>query len=171
MRPLNPKIATSAIIVSEPDDSQTLRQFVAAIVVFLNIWLLCQPACAQGDTGPPGLQGLGDALILLTIYPFLGVGLSFLIFKATGKAWVFFLAPFFFVALTVIAPVDPTSTPPQSPAFFSLAGVWFYWTHIFAIAVMYAIFRKTKKSWLFLLAPIVGWIMQFLSLVFILPGY
>lgn len=171
MRPQNPKIAASALIVSEPNDSQTLRQFGAGIVVFLNIWLLCQPACAQGDTGPLGLQGLDELLILLTIYPFLGVGLSFLIFKATGKAWVFFFAPFFFVGLSVIAPVDPTSTPPQSPAFFSLAGLWFYWTHIFAIAIVYSIFNKVKKGWLFFLAPVVAWIIQFISLVFIVAWH
>jgi hypothetical protein len=166
-----PKMATSTTLVSETDDSYALRWFGAGFVVLQIIWLLCQPAYAQGDTGPPGLEGLDELLILLTVYPFLGVGLSFLIFKATGKAWVFFLAPFFFVGLSVVAPVDPTSTQPQSPAFFSLAGVWFYWTHIFAIAGVYAIFRKTKRSWVFFLAPIVGWIIQFISLLFILPGY
>lgn len=98
-----PKIAASATVVSETDDSYALRWFGAGLVVLQIIWLLCQPAYAQGDTGPPGLEGLPEMLFLLTIYPFLGVGLSFLIFKATGKAWVFFLAPFFFARLSVIS--------------------------------------------------------------------
>jgi hypothetical protein len=163
-------MAASATIGSEAVESYALKQFGAGIIVLQIVLLLCQPVYAQGDTGPPGLDGLDELLILLTIYPFLAVGLSFLIFKATGKAWVFFLAPFFFVGLSMIVLVDPAATPPQSPALLSLAGLWFYWTHFFAIAIVYFFFRRTKKSWLFFLAPIVGWIIQFISLVFILPG-
>lgn len=166
-----PKIAASITIVSETDSSHALKPFGAGILVLQFVWLLCQTAYAQGDTGPPGLEGLDEALILLTIYPFLAVGLSFLIFKATGKAWVIFLAPFFHLTLSIIAQVDPTATQPQTPAFFSLAGAWFYWTHIVAIAVVYLVFTRTNKSWLFFLAPILGWTIQFISLVIIVATH
>ena len=52
-----PKIAASATVVSETDDSYALKQFGAGFIVLQIIWLLCQPAYAQGDTGPPGLEG------------------------------------------------------------------------------------------------------------------
>ena len=117
---------------------------------------------------PPGFQGLDDLLIFLIVYPYIGIGLTFLLFKATEKAIVFFLAPFVYVGLSIIAPVDPTAPSPQSPEFFSLAGLWFYWTHILAITLVYWVYSKRKQSWLFLMAPIVGWLAPFISLVFIL---
>ena len=140
------------------------------LVVFFNVLLICKPAYAQGDTGPVGLQGVGDLRMQLTIYPCVAIGLSFLIFKITGKAWVFFLTPLIIMGLGSIAPIDPTSTSLDLPAFFSWAGAWFYWTHTLAIAIVYSIFNKTKKAWVFLLAPIIGWAIQIGSFVIILSA-
>ena len=129
--------------------------------------LLCKPAYAQGDTGPPGLDGVVEAFIVLAIYPFLTIGLSFLIYKATGKAWVFFLAPFFMVGLSVIGPIELTDRTAPSPVLLIQFGVWAFGAHLLAVAIVYSIFRRTKRSWLFFLAPIVGWLIQFISLFFI----
>lgn len=165
------KVVASATVVSESHKPYSPNRPCAAVIALQIIPLLWQTALAQGDTGPPGLQGLDELLILLIVYPFLGLGLTYLLFKASGKAWVFFLAPLFYVGLSIIAPVDPTATQPQTPAFFSLAGVWFYWTHIVAVAVVYLAFARTNKSWLFLLAPMLGWTIQIISLVFIVAAH
>ena len=141
----------------------------SALGVLFGIWSLLTQAYAQGDTGPPGMQALGDAVLMLSIFPFIGVGLAFLFFKATGKAWMFFLAPFFFMGLVYIDPLGTPGTSSDSPGFFSAIGAWLYWTHIVAIAVAYRIFTLSKKTWVFFLAPIIGWIMQFICLVFIIP--
>jgi hypothetical protein len=113
------------------------------------------------------MDGLVEMFVVLTIFPFIAIGLSFLIFKATGKAWVFFLAPFIMAGLSVIALAELTSKSAPSPAEFIPFGAWIYGAHLFAVAIVYPFFKRTKKRWLFFLAPIVGWIIQFTSLLFI----
>jgi hypothetical protein len=136
------------------------KSLSARLVILLGVFLLRMPAYAQGDTAGVSFPHLGELLMQLTIYPFIGVALSFLIFKATGKAWVFFFAPLFYFSLSTIAPIDPTFTPANSPNLFSLAGAWFYLTHVVGIAIVYPIYSETKNTRYFFFAPIVGWIIQ-----------
>ena len=161
------KIAASTTLVSETDNLYALKQSGAWLLILQFAWLLYPPAHAQGDTGPPGMDGLVEMFVVVAILPFLAIGLSFLIFKATGKAWVFFLAPFFMAGLSVIGLAELTSKSVPSPTEFIQFGAWVYGAHMLAVAIVYPIFRRTKKRWLFFLAPIVGWVIQFISLMFI----
>ena len=132
----------------------------STLVILLNVLSSFKPVYAQGDTGPLGMEGIDELLLHLTIYPLVGVGFSFLLFKATGKAWFFFLAPFFYWWLSTIAPFDPTF-----PA--GLAGAWLYLTHILAFAIIYPIFIKTEKVWPFFFAPFIGWAIQLLCFLIV----
>lgn len=156
-----------------PDQSLQLaldpKRLGAVISMPLFVWLLSQSAHAQGDTVPPGLEGLDEMFIVVAVFPFLAIGLSFLIFKVTGKAWVFFLAPFFMAGLAIFGPTGLTPELASPPGLFIKFGAWAYGAHLLAVAIVYYLFGRTKKLWLFLLAPIVGWIIQFISLLFILP--
>jgi len=145
------------------------KRLGVVIALPLFVWLLDQSAHAQGDTVPPGLEGLDEMFIVVAAFPVLAIGLSFLIFKVTGKAWVFFLAPFFMAGLTTFGPTELTPELASPPDLFIKFGVWAYGAHLLAVAIVYYFFSRTKKLWLFLLAPIVGWIIQFISLLFILP--
>jgi len=72
------------------------RSVSSRLAGLLSILMLWKLGYAAGATGPAGLQGLTEVLVQIVIYPFIGVALAFLVFKATNKAWVFFLIPFFY---------------------------------------------------------------------------
>jgi len=141
---------------------------VSKLVAGLCALALCVHAYAAGETGPPGMQGLPAALLMISIYPFVGIALSFVLFKITGKALVFFLAPLFYTGLIYVTPIDPSSPDSGAPGFFSAAGAWLYWTHILAIAVTYRMYSKNRKVWLFWLSPLIGWVIQVVSLIALL---
>jgi hypothetical protein len=141
-------------------DSDKLKRSCTGILLLQGILLLCHPVLAAGTTAGVSLEYLDELLWQLTIYPYVGVGFSYLIFGITRKAWVFFLAPILYWGLSSIAPLDPTFVAPDSPTLLSAAGAWFYWTHVFTIATAYVIFGKTKKVWIFFLAPVAAWVIQ-----------
>lgn len=157
-----PQIIAPTFIVSESAKS------CAVVLVSVFVLLLWRSANAQGETGPPGLEGLDEMIVVLAVFPFIAIGLSFFIFRITGKAWAYFLAPFFMAGLAAIGPAEITPDSAHSPDFFIKFAIWAYGAHLLAVAIIYYIFRWTKRSWLFFLAPIVGWIIQFVSLLFIL---
>lgn len=107
---------------------------------------------------------------MLLLYPVLAVGLCYILFRALGQGWMLFLAPLFYRGLTLITAVDP-GDPSAAPGLFSIAGLWLYWTHLAGVAVFYPLVRRTRKSWLFLLAPLATWVMQFLILVIFEPKF
>ena len=117
------------------------------------------------------MQGLLAAILMITIYPFVGIAFSFFLFKITGRALVFFLAPLFYTGLVYLTPIDSTSSASDAPEFFSAAGAWLYWTHILAIAVTYRMYSKNRKVWFFWLSPLIGWAIQIVSLLFLVSWH
>ena len=143
------------------------RSVSSRLAGLLSILMLWKPAYAAGETPPAGLHGLTEVLLQIAIYPFIGVALAFLVFKATNKAWAFVLIPFFYWGLSSLAPIVPAPTPEDSPALFSSVDTWLYLPHILATAIGYSIYSRTKKVWIFVAVPVLGWILQFVSLMFI----
>jgi len=136
----------------------------------LGILMLSNLAFAAGATGPVGLKGLAEVLLQITIYPFVGVALAFLFFKATNKAWTLFLIPFFYWGLSTLAPIVPPLEPvPEDPPFLYISLIaWLYLPLILATVIGYRFYSRTKKVWVFVLIPVLGWFLQFVSFVFIL---
>ena len=134
----------------------------------LGISMLWNLAYAAGETGPPGLKALREVLLQIAIYPFIGVALAFLVFKATNKAWVFVLIPFFYWGLSTLAPIVPAPTTEDSPVIFYSVVAWLYLPLILATAIGYWIYSRTKRVWIFILVPVLGWLLQFVGLVFII---
>ena len=130
-----------------------------------------QPVLAQGDTGPPGLQALPHALVMLTVFPYAGLVLSYLLFRAFGRAWMFFLAPFFYVGISFLIPFDPSSAEEPAPPLFSAPGAWFYWPHFVGVAAAYFGYRKYGKAAFFFLAPVLAWAIQIVSLMILVAVY
>ena len=139
---------------------------LAGLLGLLMPWSL---AYAAGATGPPGLKGLVELLLQISIYPFIGVALAFVVFNATKRAWVFFTIPFFYWGLSSLAPIVPAPTREDSPAVFIGVGAWLYLPLILATAIAYRIYGRKKKVWIFVLVPVLGWILQLVSLLFIVP--
>ena len=135
----------------------------------LGILVLSKLAFAAGETPPAGLQGLTEVLLQITIYPFIGVALAFLFYKATNKAWVFLLIPLFYLGLSYLTPIIPPMEPaPEDPPFLYISVIaWLYLPLILATAIGYGIYSRTKGVWIFVLVPVLGWILQFVGLVFI----
>ena len=148
-----------------PKRSASLR-----LAVLLGISLLWNLAYAAGATGPPGLKSLAQVLLQISIYPFIGVALAFLVFKATKKVWVFVLIPFFYCGLSTLAPIvpAPAPTPEESQALYYSVVAWLYLPLILATAIGYWIHSRTKRVWIFVLVPVLGWLLQFVGLVFII---
>jgi hypothetical protein len=144
------------------------RSVSSRLAGLLSILMLCKLAYAAGATGPAGFQGLNEVFLQITLYPFIGVALAFLVFKATNKAWAFFLIPFFYLGLSYLAPKFPAPTPEDLPELFASVVAWLYLPVILASAIGYGIYSRTKKAWIFLVVPVLGWILQFLSLIFII---
>jgi hypothetical protein len=98
-------------ILFAPKRSASLR-----LAGLLGVLMLGKLAYAAGETGPVGLQGLPEVLLQISIYPFIGIALSFLVFKVTNKAWVFFFAPFFYWGMSTLVPIVPMPAFEDSPA-------------------------------------------------------
>lgn len=139
---------------------------LAGLLSILTPWKL---AYAAGATGPPGLKGLVEVLIQITLYPYIGVALAFVVFNATRKAWAFVLIPFFYWGLSTLAPIIPPLEPvPEDPPFLYISVIaWLYLPLILATVIGYRIYSRTKKVWIFVVVPVLGWILQFVSFVFI----
>lgn len=135
----------------------------------LGILVLSKRAFAAGETGPVGLEGLVEILLQITIYPVIGVALAFLFFRATNKAWTFILIPLFYWGLSTLAPIIPSLEPvPEDPPFLFIAFIaWLYLPLVLATAICFRIFSRTKKGWVFLLTPVLGWLLQFAGFVFL----
>lgn len=146
---------------------ESFRTFLRSVAV-VSVLFLTRPAHAAGETGGIGLTD--EILIVLLLYPFIAMGFSYLLFRTIGKAWVFFLSPFFYMGLTMIASYD-AADPSSPPAIFSLLGAWLYWTHMLSIAIIFWVFRKLNRAWMFFLAPILNLVVQYLILVLLQPVF
>jgi len=145
------------------------RNVSSRLAGLLGSLMLSNLAFAAQATGPVGLQGLPEVLLQITIYPFIGVALAFLVFKATNKAWVFLLIPLFYWGLSSLVPIVPPfeRTPEDSLVFYSSVVAWLYLPNILATAIGYMIYSRIKRIWIFVLVPVLGWALQFVSLVFL----
>lgn len=139
---------------------------LAGLLSILMPWKL---AYAAGATGPPGLKGLVELLIQITLHPYISVALAFVVFNATRKAWAFVLIPFFYWGLSTLAPIIPPLEPaPEDPPFLYISVIaWLYLPLILATVIGYRIYSRTKRVWIFVVVPVLGWILQFVSFVFI----
>ena len=137
---------------------------VLRLASLLGILMLSKQALAAGATGPAGLQGLTEVLLQITIYPYIGVVLAFLIYTVTKKLWVFMLIPFFYWGLSSFFPLVPRPALEESLVYDSLVMVWLYLPHIIATVLVYFIYFRLKRVWIFVWVPVVGWIVQLITL-------
>ena len=146
------------------------RNVSTRIAGLLGVSILPNLAFAAQATGPAGLQGLPEALLQLTAYPYIAVALAFLVFKATNKKWAFLLIPFLYWALSFLVPiVDPLGPEPEdAPVSNSSIIAWLYLPHVLATAFAYCVHSRTKKVSIFVLVPVIGWILQCISLMLVL---
>ena len=138
---------------------------LSGLALAVALMLYWTQSWAQGETGPPGMQHLPAALLMITLFPFIGIALSFPFFRITGSALVFFLAPIFHAGLFFLTPRIIPGAPSDPPGLFSAAGAWLYWAHVPGIAGAYALYARRRKAWFFWLSPLVGWLLQIVILL------
>lgn len=78
-----------------------------------------------------------------------------------------FFDPLFYWGLSSLAPIAPAPTPEDVPGLFAAVVAWLYLPVILATAIGYGIYSRAKKAWIFLVVPVLGWILQIVSLIFL----